>query len=119
MNCESLLGKMGSLSVSSYFRHSIRAIHYAPLGPQRCLSPLFLCAGVPNTIWFPASRPAQPYRKLYNRKPGGPMPRWAAPWRRRRRGEFPITKRGRGSSAIAVRSSTEPAILGLRCGQGS
>src|SRR5271166_4486440 len=47
------------------------------------------------------------------------MPRWTAPWRQRRRGEFPITKRGMGSYAIAVRSSTEPAILGLRREQGS
>ncbi|MGA8346757.1 MAG: hypothetical protein ACXWPK_02085 [Isosphaeraceae bacterium] len=47
------------------------------------------------------------------------MPRWAALWRKRRRGEFPITKRGRGSDAIVVRSSTEPVILGLRRGQGS
>ena len=47
------------------------------------------------------------------------MPRWAAPCRQRRRGELPITKRGRGSDAIAVRSSTEPAILGLRRRPGS
>jgi hypothetical protein len=47
------------------------------------------------------------------------MPRWAAPCKKRRRGEFPITKRGKGRYAIAVRSSTEPAILGLRRGQGS
>ena len=47
------------------------------------------------------------------------MPRWAAPCRKRRHGELPITKRGGGSDAIAVRSSTEPALLGLRRGQGS
>ena len=47
------------------------------------------------------------------------MPRWAAPCRKRRRSELPITKRGRGSYASAVRSSTEPALLGLRRGQGS
>src|SRR5271157_5973316 len=33
VNCESVLGKMGSLSVCSYSPHSMRAIHYVPLGP--------------------------------------------------------------------------------------
>ena len=33
VNCESVLGKMGRLSVSSYSPHSMRAIHYVPLGP--------------------------------------------------------------------------------------
>ena len=47
------------------------------------------------------------------------MPSWAARCRKRRRSEFPITNRGGGSYAIAVRSSTEPAILGLRCGRRS
>ena len=32
VNCESVLGKMGSLSVSSYSPYSMRAIHYVPLG---------------------------------------------------------------------------------------
>ena len=32
VNCESVLGKMGSLSVSSYSPHSMRAIHYVPIG---------------------------------------------------------------------------------------
>jgi hypothetical protein len=34
VNCESVLGKMGSLSVYSYSPHSMRAIHYVPLGPN-------------------------------------------------------------------------------------
>ena len=33
VNCESVLGKMGNLSVPSYSPHSMRAIHYVPLGP--------------------------------------------------------------------------------------
>src|SRR5271165_905987 len=33
VNCESVPGQMGSLSVSSYSPHSMRAIHYVPLGP--------------------------------------------------------------------------------------
>ena len=31
MNCESVPGKTGSLSVSSYSSHSMMAIHYVPL----------------------------------------------------------------------------------------
>ncbi len=34
VNCESVLGRMGSLSVSSYSPHSMRAIHYVPLRPS-------------------------------------------------------------------------------------
>ena len=33
MNCESVPGKTGSLSVSSYSSHSMMAIHYVPLDP--------------------------------------------------------------------------------------
>ena len=33
VNCESNLGKLGSLSVSSYSPYSMRAIHYVSLGP--------------------------------------------------------------------------------------
>lgn len=33
MNCESVPGKTGSLSVSSYSSHSMMAIHYLPLSP--------------------------------------------------------------------------------------
>ena len=54
-------------------------VHLGALGTgehhQRCLSAL---CGPWATIWFPASRQAQPYRKLYGRSPG-PMPRWLHP----------------------------------------
>ena len=54
-------------------------VHLVALGTgehhQRCLSAL---CGPWATIWFPASRQAQPYRKLYGRSPG-PMPRWLHP----------------------------------------
>jgi len=33
VNCESVPGKTGSLSMSSYSSHSMMAIHYVPLGP--------------------------------------------------------------------------------------
>ena len=33
MHCESVLGKMGSLSVSSYSPHSMKVIHYIPISP--------------------------------------------------------------------------------------
>ncbi len=33
VKCESVPGKTGSLSVSSYSSHSMMAIHYVPLGP--------------------------------------------------------------------------------------
>ena len=51
-------------------------VHLGALGTgehhQRCLCAL---CGPWATIWFPASRQAQPYRKLYGRSPG-PMPAW-------------------------------------------
>ena len=34
VNCESVPGKTGSLSVSSYSSHSMVAIHYVPLSPR-------------------------------------------------------------------------------------
>ena len=100
-------------------------VHWVALGTgehkQRCLSSLCvpsLC-GPWATIWFPASHQAQPYRKLYDRSPAVrcrdglyPGENVAAASCRSRSGE-------RGSDAIAVRSSTEPALLGLRRGQGS
>jgi hypothetical protein len=40
VNCESVPGKTGSLSVSSYSSHSMVAIHYVPLSPpQFTMSP--------------------------------------------------------------------------------
>jgi hypothetical protein len=33
VNCESVPGKTGSLSMSSYSPHSMMAIHYVPLRP--------------------------------------------------------------------------------------
>src|SRR5271165_1039304 len=39
VNCESVPGKMGSLSVSSYSPHSMRAIHYVPLRPPEVIAP--------------------------------------------------------------------------------
>ena len=41
VNCKSVLSKMGSLSVSSYSLHSMRAIYYVPLGPPTL--PVSLC----------------------------------------------------------------------------
>src|SRR5271165_4054493 len=38
VNCESVPGKTGSLSVSSYSSHSMMAIHYVPLAPLIPLS---------------------------------------------------------------------------------
>jgi hypothetical protein len=35
VNCESVPGKTGSLSVSSYSFHSMMAIHYVPLDPPK------------------------------------------------------------------------------------
>ena len=34
VKCESVPGKTGSLSVSSYSSHSMMAIHYVPLSPR-------------------------------------------------------------------------------------
>ena len=39
VNCESVPGKTGSLSVSSYSSHSMMAIHYVPMRPQFTMSP--------------------------------------------------------------------------------
>ena len=39
VNCASEPGKLGSLSVSSYFPFSMMTIHYVPLGPFRAPCP--------------------------------------------------------------------------------
>ena len=51
VNCQSVLGKMGSLSVSSYSPHSMGAIHYVPIGrPPWPALPEAVKAGILTTV---------------------------------------------------------------------
>ncbi len=65
MNCESVPGKTGSLSVSSYSSHSMMAIHCVPLRP-----PQFICIFLfppfydGNSLCPPEALPLPPLRGL-------------------------------------------------------
>jgi hypothetical protein len=50
VNCESVPGKTGSLSVSSYSSHSMMAIHYVPLSPYSAPRPSGMDARKPDLM---------------------------------------------------------------------